>query len=216
MGAATNATALAAGAAATLHDDIMGPRKLAGVTPDKPVGDQAVAYRDKLSSVDATTRTADNILTVFGDPKKVLGLIMTVLLIVWLLSKFGDKITGFLSSLISPVAHLFDIHRAEALTGTVATLTNSQAAALADNVHSCFQSSGDDEEALYAYLRTLNTPADWQALCNAYGTRQCLKRVAGIPYHNQQHDLPTMIRCNLTDNETAKIRQILANIGVTF
>lgn len=216
MGAATNATALAAGAASTLHDDIMGPRKLAGVTPDKPVGDQAVAYRDKLSSVDATTRTADNILTVFGDPRKVLGLIMTVLLIVWLLSKFGDKITAFLSSVISPVTHALDVARAERQTGTVATLSNSQAATLADNIHACFQSSGDDEESIYALLQTLNTPADWQALCNAYGTRQCIKRVAGIPYHNQQHDLTAMLHCNLTDKETARVRQILANIGVAF
>ena len=206
----------AKGAVATVYKDFMSDRHTADIKPDTPHSQEAQAYRDKLSNVDATTRTADNIMTVFGDPKKVLGIIMTVLLIVWLLSKFGDKIADFISSLISPVSHAFDVHRAENLTGTPATIDNSQAAAIADAIDACILPNGDDEQGIYAQLRSLNTPADWQAVCNAFGTRQCRKKVLGITTHNEKHDLRAMLTCNLTDKELAQIRTILANIGVAF
>jgi len=215
MGKAAMAMA-AAGAAKTVHDDVMGPRHLAGVKVDAATTEDAIAYREKLGNVDATTRTADNIMTVFGDPKKVLGIAMTVLLIVWVLSKFGDKIGDFLGGIVSPVKHLFDVHRAERLTGTVATLSNEQAQVLADRIYACFQPSGDDEGGVYSCLRTLNTAADWEAVCNAFGERTCRKKILGFTSHNEKHDLPNMIQCNFTDSETEEVRQILANIGVTF
>ena len=72
------------------------------------------------------------------------------------------------------------------------------------------------DEALTAAVASGDQEKIKEAASNAFGTRQCRKKVLGITTHNEKHDLRAMLTCNLTDKELAQIRTILANIGVAF
>lgn len=172
-------------------------------------------YQQRLDTVDATTRTADNILTVVSDPRKAWAVVILVGLVVVVYLLFRSSIKKGLTSLWDLLAAPFRQQRQETeredtvqrLTGQSAdyTLTPAQALAVADQLYGCINWTGDNEEGIYNILRlNVFTSGDWRLVCDRYGVRPyakfAFKRTAG---------LETTLSDILNDRERATARDIL-------
>lgn len=183
-------------------------------------GQGSGAYRQGLDNVDATTRTADNVLTVISDPRKAMALLILVLLVVLVYFLFRSGIKRALTSvwdlLAKPFRDLKEEDRRETqvelLTGEkpTYTLSETQALAVADRIYGCINWMNDNEEGLYAELRIhVHSAGDWRMVCDQYGVRGYGKglgrREAGLE--------ATLSDC-LTAKELDRCRTILTGNGV--
>ena len=177
-------------------------------------------YREKLDNVSATAATADNVLNVATDPKKILGIIMLVGLVVflvWLLkdqlkSLFGFIGDAFRESRDNSRAQADAVERYSDASGYSAGFEN-MAADLADRIDNAVSWWGDNEEAIYAALREVKTTADWVLLQKRWNAKERWWSKGPLAQKNYG-DLVTCLTSNLDDAELAKCRTILRNNGV--
>lgn len=181
-------------------------------------------YKQKLGDVDATLSTTNKLLNV-GDPKKWMGLIVTfiiltvfLLLLLFLVKKYVKNEAGNLwDFIVRPFRSLaVRYEAAEAInkTGTKPTLSEKEAQKVADGIYGCFQSSGDDEDSLYNYIRNkIQNAADWELVKVKFGVRPCPKvwAIVGVKHDG---DLEHIISDNLSSKERAYVHSLLDKKGI--
>lgn len=186
-----------------------------------PATAEQIAYRNKLAAVSDTSKTADNVFAVFGSPKKVLGLMVSILLVVltvivvWTI--FGKKLKSLFSggsdSLKETIKQLgIDIN-----SGNRGNLTEDTAKDFADSLYAMFGNINDDNDGIVTKMKSLTYAEDYVRVRSAWRTRKCKKPLVytWLNGGEHEHDLPGMLRCNLNDRRCTEIKTHLTSIGVT-
>lgn len=182
-----------------------------------PATAEQVAYRNKLATVSDTTKTADNVFAVFGSPKKVFGLMVSILLViltvivVWTI--FGKKLKSLFSGTGSSVKEAIKDIAIDLAPGANGTLTEDSAKDFADTLYGLFGYFDDDNDGVVNKMKSLKTAKDYNRVRSAWGERKCKKWYNGLNGPHS-HDLPGYLRHNLNDRRCAEIRTHLESIGV--
>lgn len=182
-----------------------------------PATEEQIAYRNKLATVSDTTKTADNVFAVFGSPKKVFGLMVSILLViltvivVWTI--FGKKLKSLFSGTGSSVKEAIKDIAIDLAPGASGNLTEDSAKEFADTLYGLFGYIDDDNDGVVNKMKSLKTAKDYNRVRSAWGERKCKKWYNGLNGPHS-HDLPGYLRHNLNDRRCAEIRTHLESIGV--
>lgn len=179
-------------------------------------------YQQHLDTVDATTRTADNILTVISDPRKTIAIAILIITLLALILIFRSRIKNALSTLWDTLARPFRDAKAESdaeqyvnlRTGeqrTATDLTPAEASIIADDIHACFSIWGDNEQGIYTALNQIRSSNDWILLKQQYRSRPIYH---GTFWTKDTVGLEQALALKLNDQELARCRQILIDNGV--
>lgn len=174
-------------------------------------------YASKLADVDATTSTADNILTVFGDPRRAFGLFLSVLLLALLLFLFRSYLKNTAKSIFDTLAKPFRdadseynvADKVQLLTGEArkdTDLSASEALAVADRIYANISFSGDNEAGIFSALRDIRSSNDWLLVRQQFGVRSWGLFGSG--------GLDDILTDNLSSSELKQCRSILIANGV--
>lgn len=182
-----------------------------------PATSEQVEYRNKLAKVTDTTKTADNVFSVFGSPKKVFGLMVSIVLIVltiiivWTI--FGKKLKSLFSGTGSSVKEAIKDIAIDLAPGASGNLTEDSAKEFADTLYGLFGYIDDDNDGVVNKMKSLTTAKDYNRVRSAWGSRKC-KKWNNWLNGNHEHDLPGYLRHNLNDRRCEEIRTHLESIGV--
>lgn len=217
---ATKATAAVAsgvaGAATMENKPVSGMHEQAYQGPDTA---ERIDYRNKLATVSDTTKTADNVLSVFGSPKKTFGLMFSIVLIlltvvlVWII--LGNQLKSLSKSVKTKIQQAVSQSVVERTYGK-GRLNEESAAAFADSLYSLFGNIDDQNNAIVAKMKTIETVADFYLIRTQWGTKPCKK-----PFYmnwlngKHEHDLIGMLTCNLNEKRRSAVKEHLLSIGVT-
>lgn len=179
---------------------------------------ESAAYRERLDNISHTAATADNVLNVATDPKKMLGILMLIgliCLVFWLLK---DQLKNVFDGLGDIFGGLFKKAKAYKRAGDkggntdpdIRTLTASEAKSLADSIYSSFSWIDDKEQIIYSSLRQIYGDVNWELVQEHWGPTRDFKR---IWTGDKSLSLP-MALCLLDKDETEMCREILKNNGV--
>ncbi len=183
-------------------------------------------YATVLKNVDATSRTvgsaskninATNFISIWW------GLVVLVFLTVitlWLVKKYLKNEAGnlwdFLSSPYKGLIARWKAADSIEKTGVAPTIDGKEdAKGIADAIYNCFQPMRDDEETLFAIVRTrIANAADWDAVKGQFGVRDCPKpgSLIGVKHTG---DMEHVIAHNLSTKKRAKLRKILVSKHIT-
>lgn len=151
------------------------------------------------------------------------GLIVLVVLTVvtlWLVKKYLKNEAGnlwdFLSSPYKGLIARWKAADSIEKTGVAPTIDGKEdAKGIADAIYNCFQPMQDDEETLFAIVRTrIANAADWDAVKGQFGVRVCPKpgSLIGLKHTG---DMEHVIAHNLSPKERANLRKILVSKHIT-
>lgn len=183
-----------------------------------PATAEQVAYRNKLATVSDTTKTADNVFAVFGSPKKVFGLMVSILLViltvivVWTI--FGKKLKSLFSGAGSSVKEAIKDIAIDLAPGASGTLTEDSAKDFAETLYGLFGYINDDNGQVVSMMLSLTTWKDYDRVRSAWGSRKC-KKWSNLLNGSHEHDLPGYLRHNLNDERWTKVKKHLESIGVS-
>lgn len=214
---ATGAVATGVAGAATMENQpVKGMHEQAYQGPDTA---ERIAYRNKLATVSDSAKTADNVLSVVGSPKKTFGLMFSILLIlltvvlVWII--LGKQFKSMFKSAKTNIQQAVSQAVVEQTYGK-GRLNEESAAAFADSLYSLFGNINDQNDAIVAKMKTIETVADYYLIRTQWGTKACKK-----PFYmdwlngKHDHDLIGMLTCNLNEKRRSAVKEHLLSIGVT-
>lgn len=180
-----------------------------------PVAAEDSRYQQKLGNIDATTRTADNILSVAS--RNWVGILVITLIIIVVLVVFGSKIKNGISSFWALITSGFreekkqeDISDATGETITSSDLKPAVAQAIADNLANAFRWDGDDEVEIYTQLDKIPNTNSWLLVIDKFGTRTVAN---GVGFWKKK-TLEQAVRDKLTREERRRCYSILTSNGV--
>lgn len=205
-------------------DMVMRPGEAAKLhATDKAISEDSMAYRERLGDVNKTTETVDNVLTVLSDPKKMLGIVMAIGVLLLVIFIFRKTLKSALSSLWDTIKSPFaaainaenDKKDLEDLTGERApkpTYSNSQKyKQLADDLHAALKPYNEEENTVFSCLRQIKNNADWIQVKAQYGSRPYHK---GWGYSERVATLEATINDTFTQKNRKKCVDILVGNGV--
>lgn len=165
-------------------------------------------YRDNLVRVSDTAKTADNVMTVFSDPKKLIGIILVLAVLFLILRFFWKKIKAVASEAMTPVTETAAVLAIESEHGDT-SMSAEAAGTFADSLYSLFGYLNDDNDGIVAKMKSLKKKADYYLVKMKFGERKC-KKIGS----NHTHDLPGMLRHNLNNTRCQAIQEHLSSLGV--
>lgn len=177
-----------------------------------PAAPPSASYASKLADVDATASTADNVLTVFGDPRRAFGLLISVVVIALIFFLFRSQVKSAVKSIFNTLAKPFrDVEAENSVADKVQLLTGesrsstdlsaSEALAIADRIYGNISVAGDNEAGIYSALRDIRSSNDWLLVRQQFGVRSW-----GIWGSGGLDDILTD---NLSSSELKQCRSIL-------
>lgn len=131
---------------------------------------------------------------VVTDPKKMLGLGITVVLVIVVIVFFGSKIKSWYNQTKAEIKANNTISSGD---------QTKEWRTLANRIYNAMSGWGTDEDTVYAVLAECKSNADYSALKAAFATI------------TQKHDLDWWINDELTSSELDKARAILNQSGVS-
>lgn len=187
-----------------------------------------MSYESKLNNINQGADTTKKVLGVaaVANPKVLEGfavllllLPVFILLVAFLYKKaVGNAVGNFWDFLTRPYKNLLaQIRISDKVgdTGTKLTIDLKTAKETADAIYMCFSKFSDDENRLYGILKgnTLNSQADWVAVCQEFGSRVNPKPLTVIGIKSDV-DMEGLISSNLSNKELQKCREILNAKGI--
>lgn len=187
---------------------------------------QNISYRERLGNINETAKTADNILNIIADPKKLLGIVVLIAVVVLLLWLFKDNIAKLWDSTLgkffkrasdkkdtenSLAALGFGKEDVDEIKDNYPTLTQAQAERIATVFEGCFGAWNDDEATAEKLLKDIKGDINWQMVITAFGT-PTIKRVFGS---GRPYDLPSAITSFMPEKQD-DFRAILKRNGVQY
>lgn len=182
---------------------------------------ESIAYRERLDNVSATAATADNVLNVATDPKKMLGLLMLIGLLVLVAYLLRNQ----LSSAFSWIGGIFSTAKAKSQakknaakygddsTPDGSLMTYDEARQAADTIYSAFGWLDDQENVIYSQLGRVRGNQDWALLIEAWGpTRHFSRFFTG----SKDYSLEGALAAFLSDAERQVCRNTLVSAGVNM
>ena len=184
-------------------------------------------YQARLANIDATTSTADNILTVISDPRKAIAIVVLLLglVLVWFLlrSKIKSALGSVWDALSKPFRDAANEDKSEEYvelaTGQKPAaeshrISPEDALTAADAIYGCISIWGDDEEGIRSVLRRyVYSSYDWEYIVRQYGTRRFSKYV-GVWVATFEKGLEQTLTDNCSHDELESYRKILIARGV--
>ena len=179
-----------------------------------------IEYRERLDNISHTAATADNVMNVVTDPKKIIGLILLVGLIVLIVYLLKSQLKSVFSGIGSWWKNRQDIKDSDNQANNRYGDANGyspgfedMAQDLADRIYNAISWTGDNEEAIYSALREVKTTSDWILLKKKFDNDNHWWS-KGVLALKKYGDLVTCLTDNLDDTELAKCRNILITNGV--
>lgn len=157
-----------------------------------------------------------NVLALWGGG---LMLVVFTIITIWLVKKaLGNTAENFFDWLLRPyrtaIMQLKGVENA-AKTNTKPTINQDDAKDIANQIYTCFQPSGDDEERFFAIISNkIANAADWELVKNAFGSRICPKAASAFGFHHDG-ELEHVISHNLSSREKSRAKGILNAKGIT-
>lgn len=179
-------------------------------------------YQSGLRNVTDTTKTVDNVLTTFSDPRKMVGavfLMITLAVVLWFarrpIKKLWEEVSSPIKNLIHDYKEEQEVHedmetsrvsRVEDLTidGTAESqdkeLTDSDAKKIAETIANCWGWLDDQEDIVIMQLRQIPGPKSFRKV-DMYYRQQHVKYHDGLFSRTvYTSDLMTDIKFNMGDN----------------
>lgn len=201
--------------------DILTPKKADMHDIGKATIQENIEYRERLDNVSATAATADNVLNVATDPRKMLGLLMLIgliVLLVWMLKKPLQGAFGWLGSIFGRLKAKNDAQSetdkyADPNRTDKSQMNYDKAKEVADNIYSAFGWFDDDEQVIYGQLGWVQGDNDWALVKQAWGgTRHFSRFITG----NKSYTLEGALGGYLSEAERQICRNTLRGNGVTM